>query len=223
MSETIKLYSYWRSSAAYRVRIALNLKQLAYEIVPVHLVSNGGEQHAKSYLELNPQATVPILLDGARVFRQSMAIIEYLDETYPGVHALLPSTARERARVRALAQIVVCDIHPLNNLRVMKFLEREFSSPQVERDRWTRHWIVEGFRALELMLNDNTSTGLFCDGDTPTMADVCMVPQIYNARRFDVDMSQFPTMARIEQQCLGLPAFEAARPENQPDAPARGV
>ncbi|MEZ5520885.1 MAG: maleylacetoacetate isomerase [Dokdonella sp.] len=221
MSETIKLYSYWRSSAAYRVRIALNLKALPYEIVPVHLVNNGGEQHREEYLELNPQGTVPTLLDGARVFRQSMAIIEYLDEAYPGTMALLPSTARERARVRALAQVVACDIHPLNNLRVMRFLEREFSSPQVERDRWTRHWIVEGFRAFEAMLDDNTSTGLFCDGDTPTLADICMVPQIYNARRFDVDLSPFPTMVRIEQQCLELPAFDLARPENQPDAPAR--
>src|SRR5690606_4225391 len=165
------------------------------------------------YLEINPQGSVPTLLDGARVFRQSMAIIEYLDEAYPGNLALLPSTARERARVRALAQVVACDIHPLNNLRVMKFLEREFSSPQVERDRWTRHWIVEGFRALESMLDDNTSTGLYCDGDTPTLADVCLVPQIYNARRFDVDMSRYPTMQRIEQQCLELPAFDAARPE----------
>jgi maleylacetoacetate isomerase len=221
MTEAIKLYSYWRSSAAYRVRIALNLKQLTYEIIPVNLIGNGGEQHSESYREINPQASVPTLLDGARVFRQSMAIIEYLDEAYPGNFALLPSTARERARVRALAQTVACDIHPLNNLRVMRFLEREFSSPQVERDRWSRHWIVEGFRALETMLDDNTSTGLFCDGDTPTLADVCLIPQIYNARRFDVDMTNYPTMLRIEQQCLEMPAFIAARPENQPDAPQR--
>jgi maleylacetoacetate isomerase len=221
MSETLKLYSYWRSSAAYRVRIALNLKALPHEIVPVHLVNNGGEQHRQEYLELNPQGRVPTLLDGARVFRQSMAIIEYLDEAYPGAMALLPSTARERARVRALAQVVACDIHPLNNLRVMGFLEREFSTPQVERDRWTRHWIIEGFRALEAMLDDNTSTGLYCDGDAPTLADLCMVPQMYNARRFDVDLTPFPTMVRIEQQCLQLPAFDQARPEKQPDAPMR--
>lgn len=223
MSDSIKLYSYWRSSAAYRVRIALNLKQLAYEIVPVHLVNNGGEQHAEAYREINPQETVPTLLDGSRVFRQSMAIIEYLDESYRGGVALLPSTARERARVRALAQVVACDIHPLNNLRVMKFLEREFSSPQVERDRWTRHWIVDGLRALELMLDDNSGTGIFCDGDAPTLADLCLVPQVYNARRFDVDMDAFPVISRIEQECLKLSAFDAARPENQPDAPRRGV
>ena len=221
MSDSIKLYSYWRSSAAYRVRIALNLKQLDHEIIPVHLVNDGGEQHREEYRALNPQASVPTLVDGARVYRQSMAIIEYLDEAYPSNVALLPSTARERARVRALAQVVACDIHPLNNLRVMQFLERDFSSPQVERQRWTQHWIIEGFRALESMLDDNASTGLYCDGDAPTLADLCLIPQVYNARRFDVDMAAFPVISRIEQQCLILPAFDAARPENQPDAPKR--
>ena len=221
MADSIKLYSYWRSSAAYRVRIALNLKQIEHEIVPVHLVNDGGEQHRDDYLAINPQASVPTLLDGSRVYRQSMAIIEYLEEAYPQTMALLPSTARERARVRALAQVVACDIHPLNNLRVMQFLERDFSSPQVERQRWTQHWIVEGFRALEVMLDDNASTGLYCDGDAPTLADLCLIPQVYNARRFDVDMAAFPVIARIEQQCLSLPAFDAARPENQPDAPKR--
>ena len=217
----MKLYSYWRSSAAWRVRIALNLKQLAYEIIPVHLVANGGEQHALEYREVNPQRFVPTLLDGARVFRQSLAIIEYLDEVHAGTMSLLPSTARDRARVRAIAQVVACDIHPLNNLRVMQFLEREFATPQVERDRWTRHWIVEGFRAVEALLSESASTGLYCDGDVPTLADVCLVPQVYNARRFGVDMSEFPIIERIDQQCLGLAAFDAARPENQPDAPAQ--
>ncbi|MEP6882858.1 MAG: maleylacetoacetate isomerase [Dokdonella sp.] len=221
MADSIKLYSYWRSSAAYRVRIALNLKQLDHEIIPVHLVNDGGEQHREEYRALNPQASVPTLVDGARVYRQSMAIIEYLDEAYPANAALMPSTARERARVRALAQVVACDIHPLNNLRVMQFLERDFSSPQVERQRWTQHWIIEGFRALESMLDDNASTGLYCDGDAPTLADLCLIPQVYNARRFDVDMAAFPVITRIEQQCLSLPAFDAARPENQPDAPKR--
>ncbi|WP_440225572.1 maleylacetoacetate isomerase [Dokdonella sp. MW10] len=219
MAGTLKLYSYWRSSAAYRVRVALNLKQLPHEIIPVHLVRDGGEQHAAAYRGINPQELVPTLLDGARVFRQSMAIIEYLDEAYAGAMALLPSTARERARVRALAQLVACDIHPLNNLRVMQFLERDFGTPQVERDRWTRHWIEEGFRAFEELLAGNSSTGLFCDGDTPTLADACLVPQVYNARRFGVDMSAFPSIARIDAECLALPAFDAARPENQPDAP----
>ncbi len=220
MAETLTLYSYWRSSAAYRVRIALNLKQLSYVTVPVHLLNNGGEQHADEYRELNPQESVPVLLDGARIFRQSMAIIEYLDEAYPGVAPLLPSTARERARVRALAQTIACDIHPLNNLRVMQFLERDFSSPAVERERWSRHWITEGFRALQALLGDNSSMGLYCEGDSPTLADICLVPQVYNARRIGVDLAAYPDIVRIEQQCLALPAFEAARPENQPDAPA---
>lgn len=219
MAESIKLYSYWRSSAAYRVRIALNIKQLPHDIIPVHLVNLGGEQHTEAYRSINPQGTVPTLLDGERVVRQSMAIIEYLDEAYPETVALLPSTARERARVRALAQVVACDIHPLNNLRVMQFLERDFSTPAVERDRWTRHWINEGFRAIESMLDDNSSTGLCCDGDSPTLADLCLIPQVYNARRFDVDLTPYPTIVRIEEYCLGLPAFDAARPENQPDAP----
>ncbi|HNV07965.1 MAG: maleylacetoacetate isomerase [Dokdonella sp.] len=223
MAETLTLYSYWRSSAAYRVRIALNLKQLSYVTVPVHLLNNGGEQHADEYRELNPQESVPVLLDGARIFRQSMAIIEYLDEAYPGGASLLPSTARERARVRALAQTIACDIHPLNNLRVMQFLERDFSSPAVERERWSRHWITEGFRALQALLGDNSSMGLYCEGDSPTLADICLVPQVYNARRIGVDLAAYPDIVRIEQQCLALPAFEAARPENQPDAPATPV
>lgn len=219
MTGTLKLYSYWRSSAAYRVRIALNLKRLPYETIPVHLVDGGGEQHAPAYHGMNPQEFVPTLLDGARVFRQSLAIIEYLEETYDSAAKLLPSTARERARVRALAQIVACDIHPLNNLRVMQFLDREFNTPQVERERWTRHWIAEGFNAFEELLTENSSTGLYCDGDTPTIADACLVPQVYNARRFGVDLHAFPTIARIEAQCLALPEFDAARPERQPDAP----
>lgn len=223
MAETLTLYSYWRSSAAYRVRIALNLKQLSYVTVPVHLLNNGGEQHADEYRELNPQESVPVLLDGARIFRQSMAIIEYLDEAYPGGASLLPSTARERARVRALAQTIACDIHPLNNLRVMQFLERDFSSPAVERERWSRHWITEGFRALQALLGDNSSMGLYCEGDSPTLADICLVPQVYNAMRIGVDLAAYPDIVRIEQQCLALPAFEAARPENQPDAPATPV
>ena len=222
MAETLTLYSYWRSSAAYRVRIALNLKQLSYVTVPVHLLNNGGEQHADEYRELNPQESVPVLLDGARIFRQSMAIIEYLEEAYPGGASLLPSTARERARVRALAQTIACDIHPLNNLRVMQFLERDFSSPAVERERWSRHWITEGFRALQALLGDNSSMGLYCEGDSPTLADICLVPQVY-ARRIGVDLAAYPDIVRIEQQCLALPAFEAARPENQPDAPATPV
>ena len=212
------LYSYWRSSASYRVRIGLNLKGLAYDIMPVHLLRDGGEQHAEAFHAANPQDLVPILQHGQRMLRQSLAIHEYLDEIWPSP-PLLPAVPRDRQRVRSLAQLVACDVHPLNNLRVLQYFEREWGVPQSERDGWARHWMVEGFRALETMLRDHPSTGTFCDGDVPTLADCCMVPQVYNARRFGIDMTPYPTMVRIEQACLELPAFDAARPENQPDAP----
>lgn len=219
MDGDLKLYSYWRSSAAYRVRIALNVKGLTYELIPVHLVEDGGQQHAPAYRQMNPQQLVPTLLDGERVVRQSMAIIEYLDETYAEDIPLLPATARERAHVRALAQLVACDIHPLNNLRVMQFLEREFSVPPVERERWSRHWMAEGFAAMETLLDESPSTGRCCEGDQPGLADICLIPQVYNARRFGLDMAAFPIIERIEQHCLSLPAFAAAQPHQQPDAP----
>ena len=212
------LFSYWRSSAAYRVRIGLNLKGLAYELVPVHLLRDGGEQHSDGFREANPQQLVPVLEHGHRRLRQSLAILEYLDEMWPEP-VLLPATARERQRVRALAQLVACDIHPLNNLRVLQFFERDWGVPQVERDVWVRHWIVEGFDAFEALLQGHPSTGAFCDGQTPTLADCCLIPQVYNARRFGIDMAAYPTIASIEQACLALPAFEAARPERQPDCP----
>lgn len=218
MSGSLKLHSYWRSSAAYRVRIALNLKGLAYETVPVHLVREGGEQHAEAFRELNPQGLVPVLLHGHRVLRQSMAIIEYLDETWP-TPPLLPATARDRARVRGLAQAIACEVHPLNNLRVLQFFEHEWNVPQPEREEWVRHWIAEGFAGLERMLADNPSTGGFCEGDVPSMADCLLVPQVYNAQRFGVDLEPYPTIRRINAACLALPAFDAARPERQPDAP----
>lgn len=218
-NDSLKLYSYWRSSAAFRVRIALNLKGLIYDIVPVHLTDEGGQQHAAPFHDINPQELIPVLVDGTRIIRQSMAIIEYLDEAYDGERKILPTTARERARVRALAQMVACDIHPLNNLRVMQYLEREFNTPQVERDRWSQHWIREGFTAIESLLAANPSTGLFCEGDEPTLADICLVPQVYNARRWSVDMAPFPLIQRINAECMKLEAFERAQPENQPDAP----
>ncbi|MBS7457844.1 maleylacetoacetate isomerase [Coralloluteibacterium stylophorae] len=213
------LYSYWRSSAAYRVRIALNLKGLEYAIEPVHLVRDGGQQHAPAYRGINPQGVVPTLLHGERVFRQSLAIIEYIDETWPAP-PLLPARSRDRARVRALAQLVASDMHPLNNLRVLQFLEGEWSVPQAERELWIRHWLLEGFAALEALLADHPSTGRFCDGEAPGLADCCLVPQVYNARRFGVDLAPFPNVARIEANCMALPEFAAARPEAQPDAPA---
>lgn len=217
-TDKLRLYSYWRSSAAYRVRIGLNLKGLPYETVPVHLVRGGGEQHRPEYAAVHPQKLVPLLEHGQRRLRQSLAILEYLDEVWPEP-SLLPATARERQRVRALAQVVACDIHPLNNLRVVRFFEREWNVPQPERDVWMRHWMAEGFAAIEAMLADHPATGAFCDGHAPTVADCCLVPQVYNARRFGLDLAPYPTIRRIEASCLALPAFDAARPESQPDAP----
>ncbi len=219
MSDRLRLYSYWRSSAAYRVRIGLNIKGLPYDIAPVHLLHDGGEQHTGTYRVTNPQGMVPVLQHGHRMLRQSMAILEYLDEMWVQP-ALLPAVARDRQRVRALAQLVACDIHPLNNLRVMRYFENTWHVPQDERDDWIRHWMVEGLTAFEAMLVDNPSTGPYCDGSMPTLADCCLIPQVYNARRFGIDLTPFPLIERIEQACLELPAFDAARPELQPDAPA---
>ena len=219
MAEQLRLYSYWRSSAAYRVRIGLNLKGLAYETVPVHLVREGGQQHKPDYVAKNPQHMVPTLQHGERVIRQSLAILEYLDEAWPSPR-LLPMTARDRARVRALAQMVACDIHPLNNLRVLQYFDGTWNVPQSERDEWVKHWIIEGFAAVESLLAEDSATGAYCHGQTPGLADCCLVPQAFNARRFGVDMAAFPTIVRIEQACLALPAFDQARPESQPDANA---
>jgi maleylacetoacetate isomerase len=214
----LRLYSYWRSSAAYRVRIALNLKGQPYETLPVHLLKDGGEQHKPEFVELNPQHLIPVLMHGHRQLRQSMAIIEYLDETWPDP-ALMPTVARDRQRVRAIAQMVACDIHPINNLRVMQYLEKEMGADEAARERWTKHWISEGLTAVEGVLADNPSTGTFCEGDIPTLADCCLVPQVYNAQRFGLDLAQWPYIRRINAACLELDAFQAARPEIQPDAP----
>jgi maleylacetoacetate isomerase len=213
----LKLYSYWRSSAAYRVRIALNLKGQPYEIAPVHLLRGGGEQHAPEFAEINPQEFVPVLLHGGRMLRQSMAIIEYVDETWPEP-ALLPVVARDRQRARAIAQMIACDIHPLNNLRVQKYLEEHLEADEADRERWTRHWIEVGFRAFEAMLDADAATGEFCHGDTPGLADACLIPQVYNANRFGVDMTPYPMIRAISERCVALPAFDAARPERQAGA-----
>ena len=211
------LYGYWRSSAAYRVRIALNLKGIDYESAPVHLVRDGGEQHSPAYRALNPQRLVPALVVGDTVFTQSLAIIEYLEETGPAP-ALLPPDAAGRARVRSLAQIIACDVHPLQNLRVLNYLAGELGADQDQRTAWARHWIAEGLRAFEDRLARSPDTGAFCHGDTPGLADACLVPQLFNARRFGCALDAWPTLGRIDEACRKLPAFRAAAPEAQPDA-----
>lgn len=217
----LKLYSYWRSSAAYRVRIALNLKGLDHELTPVHLVRDGGEQHGAEYKQVNPQGLVPALQHGQRLVRQSMAIIEYLDETF-SESPLLPATARDRARVRALSQLIACDMHPLGNLRVLQYLEREFGATPEQREAWVRHWLALGFEAIEALLRESPATGDFCEGERPGMADCLLVPQVYNARRFKLDLAPYPTVRRIDANCLALAPFQRAAPDAQPDAPQPG-
>ena len=213
----MKLYGYYRSSAAYRVRIALSLKNLTYEYLPVHLLRGGGEQFDPSYLRLNPQAQMPAFADGSAVIIQSMAIIEYLEETHP-LPALLPEDPAGRARVRALAQVIACDIHPLNNLRVTGFLTNELGHSEQDKLRWYRHWVREGLKAFEALIRDHPETGIYCHGDQPTIADVFLIPQLYNARRFECDIADCPTVGRIDVACGELAAFRAAAPESQPDA-----
>ncbi|TAL85219.1 MAG: maleylacetoacetate isomerase [Rhodanobacter sp.] len=212
------LYDYWRSSAAYRVRIALKLKGLDFESRPVHLLRDGGQQHGAEYREMNPQELVPSLRDGDRVVTQSLAIMEYLDETHPSP-ALLPVDARGRARVRALGMAMACDAHPLGNLRVLNRLASQFGADEAQRAEWSRHWIVTCFNALEPMLAENAATGRYCHGDTPGYADACLVPQCYSARRWNVPMDDFPTVQRICKACNELDAFKLAAPEAQADAP----
>lgn len=212
----MKLYSYFRSSAAYRVRIALGLKQLPYDLVPIHLVNNGGEHRSPEYMALNPQKMVPLLQDEDATIPQSLAIMEYLEEAYPEALPLMPQDAAARARVRAIALLIAADTHPLNNMRVLNYLTKTFGLSEEQKMQWYKHWIHENFLALEQVLQSN-QTGKFCHGDTPTMADCCLVPQVYNARRFDCDLSAFPTIVRIAEQCNQLEVFQKAAPEQQVD------
>ncbi|MGZ3182918.1 MAG: maleylacetoacetate isomerase [Telluria sp.] len=213
----MKLYTYFRSSAAFRVRAALNLKGLAYEPMFVHLLKDGGQQRQAEYAALNPEMLVPCLQDGDATVTQSLAIIEYLDEVHPAM-PLLPPDALGRARVRSLALMVACDIHPIDNLRVLRYLTNELHVGEDARNEWYRHWIREGFRALETRLARDAETGRFCHGDTPTMADCVLVPQVFNAKRLDVDLAPYPAIVRIHEACMELPAFRAAQPSQQPDA-----
>ena len=212
-----KLYGYFRSSAAYRVRIALNLKGLDYESAIVHLTKNGGEQFAPEYRALNPQALVPLLQDDEVTLTQSLAIIEYLDEVYPKP-TFLPELAAERAQVRSLALMIACEIHPLNNLRVLRYLVNDLKVTDAQKDQWYRHWIVSGLAPIETRLANDAAAGKFCHGDAPGLADICLVPQLANARRFKISIDAFPTLVRIDQNCMALKAFQDAAPSAQPDA-----
>ncbi len=213
----MKLYGYYRSSAAYRVRIALNLKGLEYDNIPINLIPGVSEQKSGAYKAINPQGRVPFFEDGAVAISQSPAILEYLEETFKDV-PLLPAGTADRAVVRQLASLVGCDIHPLNNLEVLQTLKGDFGADQQAVDGWYRKWILEGFAALEALVVK--TAGRYCFGDTPTLADIYLVPQVWNARRFKVPLEAFPTIERIFDACNELEAFKLAAPENQPDAPA---
>jgi maleylpyruvate isomerase len=213
----MKLYSYFRSSAAYRVRIALNLKNLPFEYAPVHLLRDGGEQLKPEYRRLNPDAILPTLVDDGHVLQQSLAIIEYLEETHPEP-PLLPKAPADRAYVRSVALQVACEIHPVNNLRVLKYLKHTLGVADEAKDAWYKHWIEGGFTTLEEHLAGDSRTGTFCFGDTPTMADVCLIPQVFNAKRFKIDVTRFPTIQRIHDRASQLDAFARAAPGVQPDA-----
>ena len=215
----LTLYSYWRSSASYRVRIALNLKSLPYEHRAVHLVRDGGEQHSAQFLAMNPHALVPVLDRDGRCLTQSLAIMEFLEEIYPE-RPLLPRDPYDRAWVRAVAQAVACDIHPLNNLRVLKYLTEDLGVADEARLGWYRHWIALGFAGLETQLG--ALPGDFSLGDEPGLLEACLVPQVYNARRFDCDLDAYPRLTALDARCQVLEAFRAAAPERQPDAPASG-
>jgi maleylacetoacetate isomerase len=210
----MKLYSYFRSSAAFRVRIALNLKKLDYETAAIHLRRN--DQSRPDYRSVNPQALVPTLQDGERIMIQSLAIIEYLDETHPEP-PLLPKEPAGRARVRALADIVACDIHPINNLRVLRYLTHQLGHDEAAIASWYNHWIAAGFEALEPLLAKDARTGAFCHGDAPGLADIALVPQVVNAERYRLDLTPYPTVARIYENCMKLEPFTAAHPSRQPD------
>ncbi len=211
----MKLYGYWRSSTSYRVRIALKLKGLSADTIPVNLLK--AEHRGGAYARINPEMRLPTLIDGEHTLTQSLAIIEYLDEKYPGT-PLLPLVPHERARVRALALAVACDISPLNTLGALAFLTRQFGLTDEQKNEWMQHWIASGFTALEQMLAKSPYTGSFCHGATPGLADCCLVPQVYNARRYNIDLAPYPTLLSIDAACAALTAFVAAHPRNQPDA-----
>lgn len=215
----MKLYSYFRSSAAYRIRIALNLKGLEAEVIPVHLVKNGGEQHSAEYRLINPSELIPTWMEdeteGGFTLTQSLSILEYLEEKHPEI-ALLSQNIEQRALIRAFSQNIASDIHPLNNLRVLQYLSGTLKVSDEQKSDWYQHWIDIGFNGLEAQLKD--SNGKYCFGETATFADCCLVPQVYNALRFNIDLAAYPKISAIYQYCNTLPAFQNAAPEAQADA-----
>ena len=213
----MKLYTFYRSSASFRVRIALNLKGLTYDQVPIHLRRGGGEQLMANYRAINPQALLPTLEDEGRHLTQSLAIIEYLEETHPNP-PLLPKSALDRALVRSMALVIACEVHPIQNLRVLNYVKKEYNQTDEQVNLWAQHWIDLGLAALEQMITAQPARGKFCFGDSPTLADICLVPQLGNARRFDCDLSRYPSILSIEKACIAIPAFADAAPEKQPDA-----
>jgi maleylacetoacetate isomerase len=215
LNPKLSLHGYYRSSAAFRVRIALNLKGLEYRNLIYHL--RKGEQRSPRYRALNPQGLVPSLEVDGVILTQSLAIVEYLDELYPQP-SLLPADPVGRAKVRAMAQLIACDIHPINNLRVLEYLRTEHSESEANVRRWYAHWIEEGFAALEIQLGADRPTAAYCYGDSPSLADICLVPQVVNARNFAIDLKAYPNLVRVADRALALPAFASAHPQNQPDA-----
>jgi maleylacetoacetate isomerase len=213
----MKLYTFFRSSASYRVRIALNLKGISYEKAAIHLRRGGGEQLTAAYKAINPQALVPTLEDDGKFLTQSLAIIEYLEEKFPNP-PLLPKDAADRAVVRSMALVIACEVHPIQNLRVLNYVKKEYNQTDEHVNHWAQHWIDLGLSSLEQMIAAQPKRGKFCFGDTPTLADICLVPQLGNARRYGCDLSQYPNILSIEKACMTLPAFANAAPEKQPDA-----
>ena len=213
----MKLYTFFRSSASYRVRIALNLKGLSYESVAIHLRRGGGEQLMPAYTKLNPQALVPALEDNGSILTQSLAIIEYLEETHANP-PLLPKDPTERALVRSMALVIACEVHPSQNLRVLNYVKATYHQTDEQVNKWAQHWIDLGLSALQTMITAQPKRGKFCFGDTPTLADICLIPQLGNARRYGCDLSKYPTILDIEKNCNAIAAFAGAAPEKQPDA-----